>query len=440
MKKQDTIILGAGMTGLATGITSNAPVFEAQNQPGGICSSYYIRPNEKERLTAAPEDDEAYRFEIGGGHWIFGGDPVLTQFINSMAPAKSYNRRSSVYFREIDTYVPYPLQNHLGYLDKNIALKAILEMTDTPGSIPTTMEEWLLQSFGKTLHELFFAPFHRLYTANLYKVIAPQDPYKSPVNIKLALQGAFDKIPPAIGYNTTFLYPANGLDALARKMAAQCNIQYDKEVIEIDAKKKNVSFKDGTNIQFDRIISTLPLNRTMEMTGSHVESKTAPYSSVLVLNIGAKRGEQCPDDHWLYNPDPKSGFHRVGFYSNVDVSFLPSSSREANDSVSIYVERAFPGGEHPAQEEVEEYAAEVVSELQGWDFITTPEVVDPTWIDVAYTWSWPGSNWVNEATQKLQEQNIFPLGRYAAWSFQGIANSIRDGFMIGGSFKNYQDS
>lgn len=42
----------------------------------------------------------------------------------------------------------------------------------------------------------------------------------------------------------------------------------------------------------------------------------------------------------LYNPDAKSGFHRVGFYSNVDCSFQPKSARQANEGVSIYVERA----------------------------------------------------------------------------------------------------
>jgi len=36
------------MTGLAAGIASGLPVYEAGERPGGICSSYYVRPGEAE--------------------------------------------------------------------------------------------------------------------------------------------------------------------------------------------------------------------------------------------------------------------------------------------------------------------------------------------------------------------------------------------------------
>jgi len=41
------MILGAGMTGLAAGRASGFPVYEAEETPGGICSSYYVRPGER---------------------------------------------------------------------------------------------------------------------------------------------------------------------------------------------------------------------------------------------------------------------------------------------------------------------------------------------------------------------------------------------------------
>jgi hypothetical protein len=78
---KEALVLGAGMTELAAGLASGWPVLEAEATTGGICSSYYIRPNAVDRLSVAPEDSEAYRLEIGGGHWIFGGYPVLTRFI-----------------------------------------------------------------------------------------------------------------------------------------------------------------------------------------------------------------------------------------------------------------------------------------------------------------------------------------------------------------------
>jgi hypothetical protein len=73
--------------------------------------------------------------------------------------------------------------------------------------------------------------------------------------------------------------------------------------------------------------------------------------------------------------------------------------------------------------------------LQAWEFIGEAEVVDPTWIEVAYTWTWPGSHWRAKALRCLEEHGIFPVGRYGRWIFQGIADSIRDGFFTGAALK-----
>lgn len=429
-------ILGGGVTGLAAGISSGLPVFEAVSEPGGICSSYYVRPGEQERLHQAPKDGEAYRFEIGGGHWIFGGDPTILQFLRTIAPLKAYQRRSSVYFADQERYVPYPIQNHLRFLDGDVVREVLKELVGRPGEF-STMEEWMSQSFGKTLCELFFNPFHDLYTAGLYKTIAPQDAYKSPVSLPHVIQGAFDDAP-SVGYNVTFVYPAEGLNTLTQRMASGCDIRYGKRIVEIDTQQREVAFADGSSAAYSSLLSTLPLNAMLRMTGIETTAQADPHTAVLVLNIGARRGERCPDDHWLYNPDAKSGFHRVGFYSNVDRSFLPRSARDDNNAVSIYVERAYLAGQKPTAAEIQQYADAVVRELQAWGYITEAEVVDPTWIDVAYTWSYPNSTWKQEALQKLEEQGIYQIGRYGRWIFQGIADSVRDGFYAGASFKQLE--
>lgn len=430
-------ILGGGMTGLAAGLSSGLPVFEATADPGGICSSYYVRPGDSERLSQAPADGEAYRFEIGGGHWIFGGDPLVLRFIKNMAPVKSYSRRSAVYFAEQDLYVPYPLQNHLRFLGNGTAMQVLKELVNAQGSF-CTMKEWLSKNFGSTLCDLFFYPFHDLYTAGLHEQIAPQDAYKSPVNLAQVIQGAFDEAQ-AVGYNVTFVYPEEGLNTLAQRMADSCDVRYGKRATTIDVEERTVHFSDGSSVDYDILLSTLPLNNALEMAGLTVEAEPDPYTSVLVLNIGAVRGNNCPDEHWLYNPDAQSGFHRVGFYSNVDRAFLPMSARDQNEGISIYVERAYVGGTWPSEAEISGYAAAVVDELQSWGYIEEAEVVDPTWIDVAYTWSWPNSQWKKQALQQLESHGIYQVGRYGRWIFQGIADSIKDGFFAGSSLRDIDE-
>ncbi|MEE8299385.1 MAG: FAD-dependent oxidoreductase [Thermodesulfobacteriota bacterium] len=433
MDHKKTLILGGGVTGLAAGSVSGLKVYEAQQVPGGICSSYYLKSGSKEPLFNRPEDGEAYRFEIGGGHWIFGGDPKVLNYINSIVPTKSYSRKSAVYFSKKELYVPYPIQNNLAYLGKDIAEQSLKEIVNSPEGVPKTMADWIEKSFGKTLTELFFAPFHELYTAGLWTEIAPQDAYKSPVNPAVVRQGAFDKAPPAVGYNVTYVYPEEGLNTLAQRMALKCDINYDKRVSRISIDKKEVSFSNGSGANYDNLVSTLPLNKAMEMAGLEVDEEPAFYTSVLVLNIGATRGSKCPDDHWLYIPDSDSRFHRVGFYSNVDVSFLPQSSRKNNDRVSIYVERAYKNGQKPSNKEIETYSESVVNELKSWEFIQEAETVHPTWIDVAYTWSMPGSNWKELAINELEKRGVYQVGRYGRWTFQGITESIKDGFVAGNS-------
>jgi protoporphyrinogen oxidase len=430
---EQQIILGGGVSGLAAGMSGGGDVYEATPHPGGICSSYYMHANSTERLHAPPKDGEAYRFEIGGGHWIFGGDPAVLRFIKNLTPTESYSRRSSVYLAIENLYAPFPIQNHLRVLGDVRARAAIQEMSH-PAGAQATMKDWLLRNFGPTLFDLFFDGFNRLYTAGLYDRIAPQDSYKSPVDLAMVKQGAASDAP-AVGYNTQYLYPNEGLGTLASRMAERCTVHYGKRAVRIDPHAREVYFDDNSVAGYSRLISTLPLDAMLKLTGLSAPSEADPYTSVLVVNIGAAKGDRCPQDHWIYVPSSMSGFHRVGFYSNVSATFLPMSHRQKLDRTSIYVERAYVGGQKPDDAEIRSYCDAIVRELQAWHWIGDVEVIDPTWIDSAYTWSWPGSKWKAQAISLLEKQEIFQVGRYGRWIFQGIADSIRDGFIVGSSLK-----
>ena len=403
------MILGAGMTGLAAGIATGWPVYEATHRPGGICSSYYL---------------DNYRFEHGGGHWIFGADEEILTFIKSMVNVKTYKRKSSVFFPNDNTFVPYPIQNNLRYPNwGHIAKKEIIDRA-VSGQQPAasiTMKQYLGGTFGPTLCEEFFYPFHEMYTAGLYDRIAPQDGYKTPIDLNLVKAGATGQTAP-VGYNVEFIYPEGGLDKLAAKMAERADVHYARTVMSVDRVGHRVIFSDGSARPYTpgELISTLPLNVTLKMAGLDA-GMPDPHTSVLVVNIGAQRGMGMPDDHWLYLPQNASGFHRVGFYSNVDPDFAPQGR------VSIYAEKAlfdatkFPFGPSTLR---------LIEALKKWKFIEDVDVVSPTYVDVAYTWSWPNSDWKERAIHLLAKHGIRQLGRYGRWHFQGIAESIREGLSV----------
>lgn len=397
---KNTIILGAGVTGLAAGIKTGAPIFEANSYPGGICHSYL---------------KNGYRFETGGGHWIFGTDQPTLSFINSLSPLKYYQRKAAVFFPKENLFVPYPLQNNLSCLPKEISKKVLNEIRkNSDKKLPpkTTLADWLNLNFGETLCRSFFFPFHELYTAGLYTQIAPQDQFKTPISHKNR------------GYNKTFAYPKRGLSDLIEKMSEKCQINYNKRVVKIDIKKRKVFFKDGTGLKYKKIISTLPLNQIVNMAKINLDESPLPYTSVMVFNLGAKKGKKYPLYHWLYIPKSKSGFHRVGLYSNIDKSFLSSSKK---DNLSLYIEKAYQGGKKPSSKETKKLAKDIIKELQAWQFVGQVEVIEPTWIEVAYTWSLPNSKWRERALKTLQENEIWQIGRYGRWQFQGILESIKEG-------------
>ena len=73
----------------------------------------------------------------------------------------------------------------------------------------------------------------------------------------------------------------------------------------------------------------------------------------------------------------------------------------------------------------------MVAELQAWGFIGETLTVQVGFTDPAYTWSWPGSTWVHDATQALARRGIRQIGRYGAWRFQGMVESFEEGRAAG---------
>jgi len=426
-------ILGAGATGLAAGSILGWKIFEAEEGPGGICSSYYLTTGLTSRRPTRAPDEEDYRFELGGGHWMFGEEADALRVISQHSDLRLYERKSSVYLPARDLFVPYPIQNHLSYLPPQLADRALDQLLAGSEGPQTSMSDWLRRTFGSVLCDLFFAPFHRSYTAGLWEDISPQDFHKSPYDRAMIEKGRHGKIDSA-GYNVRFSYPVGGLGSLFRSVAQDCDVSYMKRVTAIDPVKRILKFADGTDVRYELLISTIPLNRTVEMAGLNIPERPDPYTSVVVVNIGGTRGKKCPDDHWLYVPESRSGFFRIGFYSNVERSFLPASRRSDARCISMYVEWALRGGEKPSDREVARFCTNVVGELREWNFLDEVDIVDPTWIDVAYTWSHCGSTWRERAISALRDIDIHQAGRYGRWQFQGIVDSFSEGLNLGQMF------
>ena len=419
-----TVVVGGGMTGIAAGIAGDATVFEARDRAGGLCATY---------------DVDGFRFEVGGGHWIWGSDPDVDRLLASVAELRTYRRDSAVWFAGDGREVPFPLQDNLWALDGPTRRACLAEIeraapNTTPAESSTTLDEWLRNRFGPTLHARFFGPFNHRYTAGLSTTIAPDDPAKSPVDLERVRLGGAGPSADS-GYNVSYRYPVGGLGALARSLATRCELHTNAPVLAIDPEDRSVETTIGT-FDYEALVSTVALPRTMELAGLATD-RPDPYTSVLVVNLAALRGSRTPDRQWFYVPDSRTGFHRVGFYSAVEADFLPATRRTSH--VSLYAEFAFLPGDRPDPDAVRRLTAGTAAELASWGWIGDVEVSDATWVDVAYTWRMPGSTWLQRSREAVESAGIHVAGRYARWSSdvggQGIISSLRDGLTVGGRLR-----
>jgi len=374
------LILGAGMAGLGAGIKTEYPIYEQSDKAGGICRDYV---------------KDGFTFSNGGGHYLFGKGPGL-DYIKSLVPVNEIERKAGVYY---NTTFPYPFQTTA---EKDNHISTYLHGGNA------TIKDWLFDKFGKDQCNLFFNPFNEKYTAGLYDRIIQVDDYKSPP--------AGGK-----GFCPTFCDPVNGLSDLVDKMASKCDIKYGYQAKKIYVEKKRVYFEGnnfGQDKEYDKLISTIPLNKLMEMCGQKVN---LPYTSVLVINIGAEVGACTPKEHWMYIPFSKTPFYRVGFYSNIHPNKAP------NGTVGLSVEMAFL----PDQKiDIPKITRDVIQELQEWRWIGEEVITkDPTVVPMAYTWVYDRET-VPKALAWLKERDIISIGRYGKHRFQGMVESVGDGLNV----------
>ncbi|MCM8813055.1 MAG: FAD-dependent oxidoreductase [Candidatus Omnitrophica bacterium] len=419
--KRKTIILGAGITGLSAGIDTGWDIYEAAAEAGGMACSY--------AYAAGEPAGQPYWFERAGGHWFFFPDERLSAFVQALSPLRRYARNAAVFLSPRRQAIAYPLQCHLACLSPRERAAVERETAVPVCGSAGDQRAWFLQHFGTTLCELFFFPFHQRYTAGLYPRLAPPEFLRTP---RLGRNdGAADA-----GYNKVFFYPEGGLRRFIAAMAARCRIHYGKRVVRIDLPEHRVFFQDGSGIRYDRLISSLPLPVMLSLTGAAPEFGPAdPYTSLLVVNIVARRGCACPAEHWMYTPHAQSGFYRVGFYSNVASMFLPRGADPA--AVSLYVEKAYPGGTALSPRQIAAICREITNELNDWGYIDAIVALSPQWIDCAYCWSFAGSAWKDAALSFLAGQGITQLGRYGRWNRQGMSDCLRQGLTVNCAWQNY---
>lgn len=432
------VVIGGGLAGLSTSIHLSrlAPdlpclVLEGQSEAGGLCRSRRVG---------------GFTFDFTG-HYLHMRDPAMISWVDEMLGEKmtQVDRRARIHTR--GQRLNFPFQANLHSLPSDVVTRCVVdffaagETRSKPASAPN-FAQWARQTFGDGIAEEFMLP----YNAKLFGV-EPEDLSSEWVSWSVprpsgedVVRGALGLGNEGMGYNSRFRYPVSGgigvlADALADRAgdALRCGAQVDR----IDAGAHTVHLASGEVIPYDTLVSTMPLpallraveglDRGGEPLASAADRLRA--SAVLELALGVERESIAEGAHWVYFPEAKYPFYRVGFPSNVCAAMAPAGCS------SLSVEFSWPSGvPSPSLESLVEEARAGLEEAGVLGHRDKILVRDLARLDPAYVlYDHQRTALVDGVLGRLAEAKIHSIGRFGAWCYSYMERALLDGAEIAAS-------
>jgi protoporphyrinogen oxidase len=426
--KEDIVILGAGLAGLSAAyhlqeLGLDYQIFEREKSAGGLCRS---------------SDINGFTFDYTG-HLLYFRTKYTFKLVNSLIGGnlRCHRRNSWVFSRGI--YTRYPFQANTYGLPPGIIKECILgliearRLNEGKNNRAGNFEEWIFRTFGDGIARYFMLPYNeKFWTVDPRELTCEWlDGYVPVPSLEETLTGALSDFTKPFGYNQEFWYPLKGgIGELALSFKRRLKkVRTLKEVIRIDLKKRRVKFKDGEVISFDRLISTLPV---IEMIGllKDVPSGVADalrrlrYTSIFNLNIGIDR-ESVSDKHWVYFPEQRFIFYRVGFPGNFSSSLtLPGKS-------SLYIEVSYSRDEPIDKKKI---VQRIINDLikagliSKRDKIIAKDIKDIKYGYIVYDRNHRQSTGI--VLDFLAKNHVYSIGRYGRWRYMSMEDVILDGKQV----------
>lgn len=421
------VILGAGLTGLSTAYhleqqgISDYKVFEKNNDAGGLLRSF---------------SQDGFTFDFTG-HLLHISSDYFRQFLNTITSLDNFlhiNRKSAIHTH--NTLLPYPFQMNLYGLPKEVIYECVegfIKRT-TSRKKPTTFPEWVEKYFGKGIGKHFFYPYNSKILAYDIKKVHPAwtGRFVPKTSLRSIIEGA---VAPAedreVGYNSYFYYPKKGgiqviINGLQKHIKGTIETGYEAE--RVDPIKKIVYFTNGKYEKYDTLVSTLPLDVLLKKSSWQARSslKSAAHkllcNTVLNFNLGFNTAD-ISNKHWLYFPEKKYLFYRVGFWNNI----CPSSTPQGMSA--IYGETSFLPGSKSKQQQQNHYQKAIEQaldflKLSHSNIVTEKHLVLPH-AYVIYD-AWREKN-LKKLHKQLNNHHILSTGRFGEWKYSSMQEAVLDG-------------
>lgn len=424
-----TVILGAGISGLsaAYALQQISPrsycLYEQAPTVGGLCRTQQI---------------EGYQFDTVSHVLHFRSEETKNLVQQVVGEGLVRQERSAwIYFQQC--YVPYPFQTHLNALPSaakidclNGYLKAWTRQRLHGVHPPENFGDWVEQIFGTGIARHFMRPYNQKLwgvtpeelSLDWIRPFVPQTHLRQVISNVISRRNHHE-----VGYNPWFFYPARGgIQTVCEAFRARLNnVQLNQEAVEIDLNRRTILFCDGSRVDYERLITTIPLPSFVKRAKGVPEELQKDvdglrWTSLLNLTYCLRRPLSRPF-HWVYFPEPDFPFFRLVFPSNISSGLAP----QGTGMIAAEISNPMQGKE----EELEKQVQECLLKL-GW--IKQPQDIVRI-VRNCFPYAYPVHDLhrgerVRRLLHFLQTKQVWSIGRFGAWRYSSMDDAITEAFRI----------
>lgn len=421
------LILGAGIAGLSAAWhlrQKGIPclVFEKEDEVGGLCRSKKIR---------------GFTFDYSG-HLLHFKSPYAFNLVKRLLGKQWVKHERSAWVSACGRYTPYPFQANLFGLPPQV-IKECLEgfvhaqKRKHEKHIKKSMNfsQWTRQTLGTGIARHFMDPYNtKFWTVPPEELTCEWLEGMIPVpSLQQIIEGARKESKKRLGYNVHFWYPRRGgIEQLPQVFAKPLKHVYTgSRISRIDLDKKEIEMSSGGKEKFDVLISTIPLPEMSYLIRDlPQEIRTAfhklRWNSIFNLNLGISSNRDILKRHWIYFPQRKLCFFRVGFPHNFSCNLTPSGKR------SLYAEVSYSDRKPINKQKM---MSHITRGLKKIGLLSPKEKVCAKDInDIEYGYPIYDRHYKTARGKTLgflNENGIIPCGRYGSWKYMSMEDAILDG-------------
>ena len=412
-------ILGGGLTGLSTAYHLGRKdwcIYEKEGRAGGLCRT---------------EARDGFLFDYTG-HWLHMARPETRSLVDRLLGGNLEAHRRDTWIHSQGTYTRYPFQSNTYGLPVETVRECLVGFVEAHCRKQTTrprdFQEWILQAFGQGIARHFMIPYNtKLWTVPPRRLSCDWlGKYVPKPDLEQVITGALTDQASGLGYNAAFHYPRTGgiqslVDSFAAKLPVK-RVRLSHEIVRVDLLRKVLVSAEGETHPFEKLVVTAPLPHFLRLLSSvppslKTHARALKHNRVLNLNFGVSR-PVGDGRHWVYFPEAKYPFYRVGFPSNVCPSMTPPGCG------SLYTEVALRKPGIPEKELRDQVVRGLVHAgiLRDAGEITAELTLD---IPCAYViLDHHRRKTFARIRSALAARGVFPAGRYGAWEYSAMEDAI----------------